>query len=433
MDILILSLICCGLNFGAIIVSYAKRMIVYSIGMFFFFALVSGQSVQLAFDLSDEHYVDYLNHYITRSGFESAQLFLMLTSIILLILPIMFSSHIRLKFVNVNCREFKLKDLFIINLLILILSFFLIFVLVGWSFFISNSRPGVVPGSTIFLVSLSIGLYPMLSQVICNKKISKANAVTFGFVLFVTLLFSRIHVIVYSMMFFVAWFYSSLAYSHRVTISEVKRLTIFGISAAIVFFGMGTIRDTLSFVDGDWYNIYNYAVENINQGILSVRYNYIASVEGMSGLAGAFTFMEQMATLNFPFDLGLNLIVQGLFQWIPSFFKPFTMPIVDFFQAGNWYPNSIVASGLESAFTSFGWLGIIIFPILFFSISNIITSLYLSAKTVNGKLFSLILIGMQVFFIRGSWPVWIGFTISYVVIFLLFSIFFLKKYEMTSL
>lgn len=329
------SLVCCVLNLSALIISYMKRMIVYSLGMFFFLALVTGQSVQLAFDLSEEYQVSYLYHYINRSGFESALIFLLFTSVILLIISLISPSHRKIKFVDSNGYLFKSSNLILINILIAFIVFILIFVVVGWSFFVSNSRPGVVSGSTIFLVLLSIGLYPLLNQVICKSKIKKINIITAFVVIFVTLLFSRIHVIVYATIFFVAWFYSAGSSRNRVTTREIINLLLLGLVSAIIFFGMGTIRDTLTFVDGDWRRIFNYAIENVDQGILSVRYNYVASVEGMSGLAGAFTFMEQIGGQGLPSDFGINLLIRGIFQWIPGLLKDYTNPIVEMFSGGN--------------------------------------------------------------------------------------------------
>jgi len=402
-------------------------MVVYSIGMFFFLSLVSGQSVQLALDLSEESSVIYLEHYINRSGFASAETYLLLTSIILLILPLVTTSHRKLKFFIVPGYDLKFKDWILISGFIGLIIFLLIFVVVGWSFFISNSRPGVVSGSSIFLVFLSVGLYPLINQVICNNKLEKKNILTFIAVLAVTLLFSRIHVVVYCLIFFVAWFYASGVSRKRVTVKEVCTLFLLACASILIFFGMGTIRDTLSYVEGDWQRVLDYAVENSDTGLLSLRYNYIVSVEGMSGLAGAFTYMEQIGAQGWPSDFGLSLLVRGLFQWVPGFLKEYTNPVVDLFSAGYWYPSSIVSSGLENSFVSFGWLGIFVYPLLFFVISNWLTFTYVKAVTINKKFFALILIGMLVFYVRGSWFVWIGFALPYLFILLLFKMYFHKK------
>jgi len=418
---MIISIASIVLNVITIIISYKKRMTVYAIGTFFFLSLVSGQSLQIAFDLSDAVNVQYLQHFINLSGFDNALIYLLLTSSILLAIPLICSTHRGVTFRNVTAPKIGILGSWILYLITTLNIFLLIFFIVGWQTFISSTRPGVISGSTIFLVMLSIGIYPLLSQVICRERMQWKFIVLFLLVLIVTLLFSRIHVIVYGLIFFVAWFYSSGTFRKKVNRNEVFKIIIIGFAFMFIFLGIGTIRDTLNFVSGGWDEIFEYAIENIDSGILSVRYNYIASVEGMSGIAGAFTYLDTGGEQTI--DFGLAQLVQGFFQWIPGFLKIYTTPYVEEFTGGNWYQSSIVPSGFESSFISFGWCGIFVFPLIFYFISNYLTMIYIKSKSINAKITALILIGMEVFFIRGSWSVWIAYSVSYLLIFIAYKFF----------
>lgn len=423
-----LSIISFLLNILTVIISYKKRMIVYATSIFFFLSLVSGQSLQLAFDLTEYPDVQYLHHFINTAGFDNSLLYLLLTSVLLLIIPILFSSHRGKIFRDAVGYRLSLFKTVLMYFLILLNIFTLIFLIVGWSLFISSTRPGVVTGSTIFLVILSLGIYPALNQVICRERIKWRFIVLLLLVLVVTLLFSRIHVIVYGLIFFVAWFYSSGINRKKVSLKELFNILVFGMLFLSIFLLIGTIRDTLNFVNGGWNEVIQYAIDNIDSGILSIRYNYIASVEGMSGLAGAFTYLDEQGEQTF--DMGLSVFVQGLFQWIPGFLKPYTAPYIEEIVASNWYQKSIVPSGFESSFVSFGWFGIFLFPLMLYFISNFLTMVYIKSLNINIKIVSLIMIGMQVFFIRGSWQVWVAYSISYLFIFGLYKLFFNSSYQL---
>ncbi len=412
----------------AILISYKRRMIVFSIGMAFFLCLYSVQALFISLDLAVNNSVIYLTHEISRNGFFLALCFLFALSWCLLALSLL-SPALRSKFVNANKRRSKSEGhiCFATIFFVFLLSYLWVFEFTGWEIFVSSSRPGIITGSTIFLVAISIGLLPLLIDLIHRGRSSLIHCLLALFVLFQTSLFSRIHVIAYIEMILVAWFYSNGINLRRIGIRESLVLGSSFVALLFVFFGIGAIRDALLHVPPSASGIIDFLAKT-NSGVLSLRYNYTVSVEGMSGLAGAFTVVANTGEISGPLDWGISMWVRGIFfQWIPGSIKFYLADFNTYFWEEYWYQRSIVPSGVESSFVSFGWLGIPVFALMYLYLSNNLSRLFIKSSRIYLKIVLLLLIGMNVFFVRGSWFVWIGFTISYLLVWTIYYHVFIRR------
>jgi hypothetical protein len=115
------------------------------------------------------------------------------------------------------------------------------------------------------------------------------------------------------------------------------------------------------------------------------------------------------------YDFGSYWTFKGALQWIPGFMKPSVNRLNDELDGLRWYTDSIIAPGIESSFESFGWFGMPFYALAFFVLAWEIP-LFIVTHRISAmlKLAAFILIGCCMFFVRGSFVVWIGYSISYV-------------------
>jgi hypothetical protein len=155
------------LNLATMAVAFKKRMILYGLlnGLFLF--LVTGQAIQIQEDLRTERTVYYLNNFISDVGFSSAIWYVLAISCFALLLSLLSSgyrAHSQVK----SAVTFQPSALFYVSLfsILSLVSFILIFMVVGLSEFLHSSRPGYQTGATIFLVLLFVGIIPLLLKLL---------------------------------------------------------------------------------------------------------------------------------------------------------------------------------------------------------------------------------------------------------------------------
>jgi hypothetical protein len=196
----------------------------------------------------------------------------------------------------------------------------LVFAVVGWHEFLHSSRPGYHTGSTIFIVLLFLGVVPLLFKILYRCKLVAGDIVCFILSFAVTAAFSRIHLILYLTAILLAFFYASGWSDRPISVKVVVRVLLFGGAAFVLFFGIGALHDAQNFVSGSFGDLISYIVAHPDKSILSMEYNYRVGVEGMSGIAGAFSQFRSHPDLTH-FDGGASWLIQGSVQWLPGVIK----------------------------------------------------------------------------------------------------------------
>ena len=406
-----------SLNILTILAAFKKRMILYGLFSAIFLFLVTGQAFQIQSDLSREHSVIYLNNFISDIGFSTALWYVLGISVVTM-LPALFFPGYRAHSQVRSPLAFQPPASFYMGLfaLLLALSFVLVFVVVGIQEFLHSSRPGYQAGSTIFIVLLFLGVIPLLLKVLYRGRLAAGDIACFALSFVVTAAFSRIHLILYLTALMLAFFYASGWSDRPLSAKLLLRILLFGGAAFVLFFGIGALHDAQNFVKGSVGDLISYIVAHPEKSILSIEYNYRVGIEGMSGIAGAFS--QSLSNPNLThFDGGAPWLIQGSVQWLPGVIKDQAADLTQLSESLSWYNSSIVATGAENFFESFGWLGVVLYPLSIFIVGWFLPLRVLSADT--GPLIRLIvytLFATCIFFVRGSLPVWIAFSFSYTVV-----------------
>ena len=403
------------INLALVYFASKKRHVLLAACFFFQLFLVAGQAIQIQEDLKLDDSLIYLNHEIGKDGFFWSQIYLLIALIGQLLLLVNGkkilspSKEFILKSINISLFSYSLIFIFTISS-----SFLLIFFVVGVESVINDTRPGIASGTTIFLVLMSLGLMPSLEKLSRRQNLKKIDILLAVISLITTMLFSRLHVIIYALTYLFCIFY---AYDYRISFKPAAalKMAFVPVLTGLIFFGVGAYRDALNYQSGSSQDILDYIRENPDVGVLSLRYNYLLGVEGMSGLSGAFTQAMQNPELLLPNDFGLSTIFMSLMQVTPGFLKVYISTVIDFLRDFYWYQPSIVSSGIEGSFVSFGILGIFLYPLIFLSSCNIIVRRFLSAKSSFDVIFFCFLSGLQVLMVRGSWHIWLAHIIAYYV------------------
>jgi hypothetical protein len=408
-------------------VSYRKNLIIYSLYCLMFMVLTAFQSLLIAFDFNVIDSPLYLEHSISLKGYSEALLYLAFTSTFFYLVPLL-NKKIVFEYIY-RKRVFVLnKGMYcFLYVYCVILSLYLVFVVVGLDVYMQSSRPGFIAGSTIILVGLLPGLLPIIFRYMYGDRATILDWGLYFFVVGFTFTFSRIHAIAYIII---------LAFTHTVNVyrglpqsnkglPRISRYLFGFLALAFIALLIGAVRDALNYTDAGFPQIYDYLSNNLEFSLLSIDRNYRIGIEAMSSLAGAMS-TGQGGVVGSPI-IAFSLLIRGFFQILPGGLKPFFCFIIDDMENLYWYKASVLPPGIESAYLSFGYFGTLIFPLILNALCVVGTNVI--AKGRYGpwtRLLSILMLMNLVFYIRGSWIVWIAFNISYFLIFILFFEFLFK-------
>jgi len=291
----------------------------------------------------------------------------------------------------------------------------LIFVVVGLSTFLSSSRPGFESGSTVFLTLLGFGIYPLLLKIVYNNRVRFGDVACASVPVLVSVGFSRMHVILYVTTVLTAMYYGWGWADRRIRPYAVVGFGIVTLAAALLFFAIGAIRNAQSYTGGSIGDLWRYNLEHPEKNMLSMDVMYQRTVEGMSGLTGAFTQASE-APQSVRNDYGAGWIMEGIVKALPGAVKARLNGVEETILSYNWYDQSIIAPGIETSFTSFGWLGVFFYPLAFFAFTwKLCLFLVNHPLSPPLKLCGFMVLGCGIFFVRGSLAAWIGYVIAYSV------------------
>lgn len=406
-------------NILTVLIAFKKRMLLYGLLNAIFLFLVTGQAFQIETELSTQRTVIYLHNFISDVGFAEALWYVLGISCFALFFAVLAKGYAAFSQVP-QLYTFQPPRRFYLYLFVIqaILSVVLIFAVIGLSEFLHASRPGVQSGTTIFIVVLFTGIIPLLLKILYASKITRGDVSCFLLSFSVTGVFSRIHLMLYLAAVLLAFFYGSGWSDRPISLKIMTRVLLFGGAAFVLFFGIGALHDAQNYLNGSLSDLIAYIVSHPEKSLLSIEYNYRVGVEGMSGIAGAFS--QSLSSPNRVHqDYGASWALQGLVQWLPGALKAQAAGISALSVDLNWYSSSVVPTGPESYFVSFGWWGIVLYPLTLFFLSWYLPLRILVTKqTPVVRLIAYTFFATCIFFVRGSLFVWIGMSISYIIIIL---------------
>jgi hypothetical protein len=422
------------INVLTVVIAFKKRMILYGLLNAIFLFLVTGQAFQIESDLNTHRTVDYLLNFISDLGFNLGLRYVLGISIVSFLLAL----------ISTGLRDFKLPELqysfspsrrFYLGLFLFLsmLSLVLIFVVVGLNEFLHSSRPGFQSGSTIFLVLLFLGVVPLLLKILLRGKIATGDLacclVTFG----VTAFFSRTDLILYLITILLGVYYARGWSNAPFTPLLIAGFLLFGVAVASIIVVIGALHDAQNVVQGSLGDLVGYIFEHPEKSVLSLEYNYRVGIEGMSGIAGLFSqYLSRPDSVHH--DYGLSWVIQGTVQWLPGFLKTYANSLTDWSTSLVWYPYSIVATGAETFFMSFGWPAIILYPLAAYVLGWQLPLLALQTRlSPVWGIVTLFLMACTIFFVHGALAVWIGFSFSYSAIVIIFWPIFKRQLKPTRL
>jgi hypothetical protein len=404
------------LNIATLVIALKKRVLPYFLFTLYFLFLVVGQAFQIQSDLRDRSSVSYLYAFMTREGFAQALWFLLGISVLSLVLVLLAEGY-KPGTQPSTLRSFEPPRFFYIFMFLFLsgLSGVLIFVVAGLSAFLSSSRPGFESGSTIFLTLLGFGIYPLLLKIIYRSPVKLGDLACAGITLFVSLGFSRMHVILYVTTILTTMYYGWGWADRRIRPQAVIGFGALALFGAFSFIAVGALRNAQSYTGGSIEDLWRYNLDHPEKNMLSLDVMYQRSVEGMSGLTGAFT-QASVAPQSIRNDYGVAWITQGVMLALPGPIKAQFSGIEDALLPFHWYDQSIISPGVETSFTSFGWLGFIFYSLAFFAIAWSLCLFVVDHQfSPPLKLCGFMLLGCGIFFVRGTFSGWIGYSIAYTV------------------
>lgn len=409
-----MSLFALGLNLLVFYLALQKRMIVYALLTAYFLFLVIGQSLQIDADLGEMSSVSYLYAFITRSGFSQAEVFVVGSSLISLLLVIIAPGFTHNDAATPK-ESFAPPPLFYALLLFLLvtLSGALIFVVVGLSVFLNASRPGFESGSTVILTLLAAGLYPLLLKQMYRGRPHAGDWSCAAVTLLVSMGFSRMHVITYLTSLCVTYYYNSRWSAKAIRIKHLLVGSVGACAAMLFFITLGAVRDAQNFGGGSVATLIRYNLDHPDENMLSLAVTYRRSVEGMSALAGAFSAAEAHPAA-VKHDYGIRWAVGGVMLAMPGQMKTKLKSFDDALLSLFWYDDPIIASGISQFYQSFGWMGMLLYPAAFFCLAwySILAALRANLAPALRLCFYL-MTGFGIFFVRGTLQGWIGYSLAY--------------------
>lgn len=406
-------------NVATLIIAARKRVLPYALFTAIFLVLVIGQAFQIQQDFHESSILQYAYSTMSEWGFERAMWYCLGVSL----LSLVFSTAARGYQVG---RQPQPKSEFCPSLGFYAVLFailcgtggFLIFKVVGLSAFLTKSRPGNQPGATLFITLLGIGTFPILLKFICKSRIRSWDIACFLLALLLTGGFSRIHVILYVLTLSICLYYSGGWADRRLGWKRVLSFLGIGFALVVFFFAAGAIRGAESFTSGSITDLISYSLDHPKTSLLSLDYMYRVNIEGVSGLAGAFSQAQSDASgVRHAFGLGIGL--DGIIQDMPAGLKSALRGPVEDIQGLYWYKKTAgnVSPGIEASFVSFGWAGIFVYSVMFFLFGWVFpVEMVRMRLSPMLRLCSYLYLGCGVFFIRGSWADWIAFSIAYSII-----------------
>jgi hypothetical protein len=417
------------INLLTTVISFKKRMVLYSLLNVVLALLVTCQALLIRSDLERSYTANYLFNYINGVGFDSALLYVFGISSVLLLFAL-FSSGYRRTSRPGLALSFVPDRAFYVSLftLLCIFSAVLIFVVVGLSEFLNSTRPGFQHGATIFLVLLYLGLLPLLFKIIYKGRIGFGDLACFAVSFFVTGATGRLSAMFYMVIILLALYHTRGWADRPITPRMVGVFLLFGIAALVLFIAYGAIRGAQAFTSGSLSDLIAYGMEHPEKSVLSLEFNYRFDIEGMSGVAGAFT--QYLAKPNdVQHDYGAAWILTSMNQLLPSSLKPYASALNNL----GWYPFSIIPTGVETFFTSFGWSAIILYPVCVYLLAWKFPLKFQRAhRSPFGTLVGYVVMAWAMLFVRGPLTVWIAFSFVYPAVAFFFWPMFARQFKATG-
>jgi hypothetical protein len=410
------------LNIAIVFLSLRKRVLPFSILSLIFIVLVVGQAIQIHSDLQRTSTVSYAFSTISVRGFSHALWFVTVVSLILLAMTVVARGY-RTGSQPKPLWQFNPPTSFYVLMVGLLSAIggILIFGVVGLSAFLSQSRPGDIPGATLFITLLSLGIFPLYLKILYPGKIRAGDVICFLISIVLSAGFSRLHVIFYVLVLVLVLYYGRRWCDRPFNLRITLRFTAFGTFLFAFFFVAGAIRDAENVVHGSIGDLVRFNLDHPETSLLSVQVIYRVGIEGMAGISGAMSdALDEPGIVRH--DYGLSSAMGGLDQVLPAALKTQAHDFINFVEAMYWYQKPIgnVPAGLEIAFVSFGWFGVIVYPVLFFLLYWSIPIATLTHRVSPPvRLMSFMYFGCGIFFVRGSWAELEAFLMAFTVIILL--------------
>ncbi|WP_187355464.1 hypothetical protein ['Paenibacillus yunnanensis' Narsing Rao et al. 2020] len=424
--------------------SYKKNNMIGIIYWAVFIFLAAGQAIHITLSLEKYDYAVYLYNVISLQGHRLASYCLFTIVFILFLID---KAHQKNEFAteidyllvkdNEEKKKVSMSPIYygLLFMLQAVLTVLVINLVGGVSAWLLSDR-STASGTTFLIIGLGAMTYPWLIKIASNYYVNFFDRIMYVISIILILSFSRIMAIYHLLMLLVVYVYSQRT-SNGIQLKRYRFVIMFsGLLIFIMMFAYGSYRHVVPMVgSSNILKIINYIVQNPESTLFSLDLNYRISIEAMSGLSGVMTEIINSGKLRA--DFGISLL-EGLVQLIPSYFRKNLGDIPAEIQSFYWYPNSIVSGGLEGIFVHFSFLGLFIYPFIFFAFSNGIDKKLkdirsaFDNKNANKRILLLAIYsayGLQL--IRGSISLMIFTTISEIVVMLLsvklFSFFMRKK------
>lgn len=405
--------------FVGLYICFIKKNLPFFVFIISIIFLYLVQSFYINLDLSKGLSPDFLNAVITYDGFEYALYYVNVT-ILLITLSTFFGNKFNNKIIIVNdFINLNSKNYLLIIFINLIITYYLVFNVVGLSNFLEQSRPGLESGTTILLSFLILGFVPINLKYLCAIRPNLLDIACVSLSAIVFALFSRIHLLVYGLSVLICYYYGS-GLNNKTQYKLIIRIIFYVGILLGIFIIIGAVRDSLSYTTIE--NSIEYIINNQDNSLVSFERNYRIGIEGMSGLSSSISRYLNGEKINWGY--GIDVMIFGIFQSIPGFMKDNFITFFEIFNDIKTNSESIVSSGIENSFTSFFILGPFVFAIIFFFLSDILLNKIFDNNGIFYKLYIVNLISNTLFFIRGSWYHWVAYVISTSFFMLFFYIFF---------
>lgn len=411
-----------SLNVATVVIAAKKRVLTYAILTLETIFLVTGQAFQLQADLKSSSFTAYAFSRVTEGGFRQAEWYVLVVSLLSFGFAVFASGYNPPPSLS---EEHRFTPSYMFYFLLLgfecAVAFVLIVAVVGVSAFLTQSRPGAVPGATLFIVLMSIGMFPLLLKLAYKSRVQVADWVCFLLAVGVTAGFSRLHVILYSFVLLIVVYYRRGWVMRPITFRMICAFTSLGVLLTAFFFGFGALRDAQNYTQGSIKDLIQYNLNHPERSLLSLDITYRLGVEGMSGLAGAMSETSENPSVVHR-DYGVQIALDGISQLLPSVLKQLAGEQIETIENWYWYkkPAGNVSPGLETSFVSFGWFGMLVYAILIFLFGWAIPmKLFSFNPTPPLMLCFLMMVGCMPLLVRGKLSTWFAFSLAYCVIILL--------------